>query len=56
MVVSREEGRVVSLVIDDQKVEHVTSFKYLRAIATENGNCSAEVKARIALAKQPSTK
>ena len=29
MAVSREEGRVVSLVIDGQKVEHVTSFKYL---------------------------
>ena len=51
MVVSREEGREVSLVIDGQKVEHVTSFKYLGAIVTENGNRIAEVNARIAMAK-----
>ena len=51
MVVSREEGRVVSLVIDGQKGERASSFKYLGAIVTENGNCIAEVKARIAMAK-----
>jgi hypothetical protein len=52
MVVSREEGRAVNIVIDGQKVEQVATFKYLGAVMTENGTCIEEVKARIGMAKQ----
>ena len=51
MVVSREEERVVSLVIDGQKVEQVKSFKYLGAIVKDNASCVEDVKARIGMAK-----
>ena len=51
MVVSRDEGRVVNLVVDGQRVEQVTTFKYLGAVMTEKGTCVEEVKARIAMAK-----
>src|SRR5580692_8781801 len=51
MVVSREEGRSVNLIIDGHKVEHVKTFKYLGVIMTENGSCIEEVKARIGMAK-----
>jgi hypothetical protein len=51
MVVSREEGRRVNLVIDGQQVEQVATFKYLGAVITEKGTCVEEVKARIAMAK-----
>jgi len=51
MVVSREEGRRVNLVIDGQQVEHIATFKYLGAVITEKGTCIEDVKARIAMAK-----
>src|SRR5580704_12340221 len=51
MVVSRDEGRVVNLVVDGQRVEQVTTFKYLGAVMTEKGTCVEELKARIAMAK-----
>jgi hypothetical protein len=49
MVISREEGRSVILVINGQQVEQVTKFKYLGAVMTEKGACVEEVKARIAM-------
>jgi len=51
MVISREGGRRVNLVIDGQQVEQVATFKYLGAVITEKGTCVEEVKARIAMAK-----
>ena len=51
MVVSREEGRVVSLVIDEQKVEQFKSFKYLGAIVKDDASWVKDVKARIGMAK-----
>jgi hypothetical protein len=51
MVVSWEEGKTASIIIDGQKVEQVKTFKYLGAVMTENGTCMEEVKARIAMAK-----
>jgi hypothetical protein len=51
MVVSREEGRRVNLVIDGQQVEQVATFKYLGPVITEKGTCVEELKARIAMAK-----
>jgi hypothetical protein len=50
VVVSRDEGRAVNLVITGQ-VEQVKTFKYLGAVITEKGVCVEEVKARIAMAK-----
>jgi hypothetical protein len=50
MVISREEGRSVNLVINGQ-VEQVAKFKYIGAVMTEKGACVVEVKARIAMAK-----
>jgi hypothetical protein len=51
MVVSRDEGRTVNIVIDGDKVEQVPTFKYLGALVTERGTCIEEVKARIGTAK-----
>jgi len=52
MVVSRVEGRTVSISIDGQNVEQVKKFTYLGAILTENATCIEEVKARIGMAKE----
>jgi hypothetical protein len=51
MVVSREAGREVNIVVDGQKVEQVNKFKYLGDLTIEDGRCMDEVKARIGMAK-----
>ena len=52
MVVSRDEGQVVNITIDDQRVEQVKNFKYLGTNISEGGYNLADVKTRIALAKE----
>ena len=51
MVVSRNEGRLVKIKIDDQEIEQVSNFKYLGSLISEDGRCLVDVKTRIALAK-----
>ena len=51
VVVGKNEGRTVKIKIDDQEIEQVSSFKYLRSVIAEDERCLVEVKTRIALAK-----
>ena len=37
--------------IDQKRLEDVESFKYLGSILTNDGRCTCEIKARIAMAK-----
>ena len=50
MLISREEGRV-RIVVDGQELEQVDYFKYLGSILTRDGECTKEIRARIAQAK-----
>ncbi len=52
MVVSRDEGQVVNITIDGQRVEQVKNFKYLGSNISEDGYNLVDVKTRIALAKE----
>ena len=54
MVVSRDEGQVVNITIDGQRVKQVKNFKYLRSNISENEYNLVDVKAGIALAKEAS--
>ena len=51
MVVSRNGGKSVNIVIDGKKVEQVTKFRYLGTLISEDGRCLDEAKARIAMGK-----
>ncbi|CAF0810481.1 unnamed protein product [Didymodactylos carnosus] len=51
MVISRQGGKLVNIIINGQTVEQVTKFRYLGALITEDGRCAAEIRARIATAK-----
>jgi len=50
MLISREEGRG-RIVVDGQELEQVDYFKYLGSILTRDGECTKEIRARIAQAK-----
>ena len=52
MRISRHGGGSVTIVIGGQQVEQVKQFQYLGTIISENGYCIAEVKKRIAMAKE----
>ena len=56
MLVSKSVGGTVNIVVEGQIVEQVKKFRYLGAIITEDGRCEAEVKARIAMAKDAFSK
>ena len=56
MVVYRNGGDIVNIIIDEEKVEQVASFKYLGSIITEDGIILNDVKAKIALAKDAFSK
>jgi len=51
MRVCREGGKKLTIKIDDEEIEQVTSFCYLGSQITEDGRCESEIKARIAMAK-----
>ena len=51
MVVSKKDGRTVSIMIDGQKVEQVKTFKYLGSVIAEDGRCMDDIKQRIGCAK-----
>ena len=52
MKVSREGGGVVEVILDGQKIEQVDKYLYLGSWINEDGKCDAEVKSRIAQAKE----
>ena len=45
------DGNVLDIRADGEMLEQVDSFAYLGAIITANGDCGADIKARIGLAK-----
>ena len=55
MKVSRNKG-VINIIIDGQKVEQVSKFKYLGAWITEDGRCETEIRTRIGMAKDTFSK
>src|SRR6476619_1191382 len=51
MVVSRNGGERVNIIVEGQSVEHVSKFRYLGSIILEDGRCLDDVKTRIGMAK-----
>ena len=56
MVVSKQEGINVEILVDGQRLEQVKKFKYLGATITEDGKCLSEIKVRIAMAREAFSK
>jgi len=52
MVVTRDGGGEVNIVLDGQRVGQVNNFKYLGSFMSDGGRSLVDVKARIALAKE----
>ena len=52
MRVSRKGGKCLNIIVEGQKVEQVTKFKYLGSWITDDGRSELEVKTRIAMAKE----
>ena len=52
MVTNRDEGQVVNITIDGQRVAQVKNFKYLGSNISEDGYNLVDLKTRIALAKE----
>src|SRR6478609_7219297 len=48
-VVSRHSATKVNIIIDGQRLKHVTSFRYLEALISEDGRCTQYVKGRIGM-------
>src|SRR6476469_8440634 len=51
MVVSRNGVERVNITVEGQSVEHVSKFRYLGSLISENGICLVDVKTRIGMAK-----
>ena len=51
-VVSRHSATKVNIIIDGQRLKHVTSFRYLEALISEDGRCIQDVKGRIGMGKE----
>src|SRR5687768_3306303 len=56
MVVSKTIGVQVNIIVDGQRVEQVTKFRYLGSLLAEDGRCLEDVKTRIGMAKDASNK
>ena len=52
MVVSKTGDKFVNITIDGQRVEQVSSFKYLGSVISEDGSCADDIRCRIAMAKE----
>ena len=52
MVVSKAGDKFVNITIDGQRVEQVSSFKYLGSNISEDGRCVNDIRCRIAMAKE----
>jgi hypothetical protein len=51
MCISRNRGRKMKILIDGEKVEQVSQFKYLGSIISEDGYCDKDIRSRIAMGK-----
>ena len=51
MRIARRQGPPINIQIGVENVEEVSHFKYLGSIITQEGNCSKEIKSRIAQGK-----
>ena len=51
LLVAEGEEKVYNIKIDGEEVEQVSHFKYLGSVKTSTANCTADVKARIGMAK-----
>ena len=51
MRIARKQGPPINIVIGNKPVGEVSQFKYLGSIITQEGNCSMEIKSRIAQGK-----
>ena len=47
----REGGNPINIKIEGQEVEQVNQFRYLGSLISDDGTCTAEIKSRIAMAK-----
>ena len=48
MKAKREGGNSINIMIERQWVEQVNQFRYLGSLISDDGNCIAEIKNRIA--------
>ena len=44
-------GGIVNIYVNGKRIEQVNKFRYLGALLTEDGRCDAEIRSRIAMAK-----
>ena len=51
MRIARRQGPPINIMIGNEPVGEVSQFKYLGSIITQEGNCSMEIKSRIAQGK-----
>ena len=51
MRVSKQGGGNVNIVLNEERINQVAQFCYFGSLITDNGSCSKEIKARIAMAK-----
>ena len=51
MRVSKQGGGNVNIVLSEERIKQVAQFCYLGSLITDNGSCSKEIRARIAMAK-----
>ena len=52
MKISRKQEENLNIIINGQKVEQVSHFKYLGSLLTEDGGSGKEIRTRIAMAKE----
>ena len=50
-----EDGNYQPIKIKEEEIDRVTNFKYLGSIKSEDAYCSADIRARIGMAKQRMT-
>src|SRR6476469_9048658 len=51
MVVSRNGGERVNIIVEGQSVQQVSKFRYLGSLISEHGRCLDDIKTRIGMAK-----
>ena len=55
MCISRTGSHKLKIIIEGQRVEQVTQFKYLGSIVSSDGYCEKDIRSRIAMGKQAFT-
>ena len=51
MRVSKQGGGNLNVVLNEDRIKQVAQFCYLGSLITDDGSCSKEIRARIAMAK-----